>query len=306
MGKKLLDFFIFAEEILKDYLSSGRVSTYDKNNSVVKKLKHYRKGKGLSFQDITPRFLIQYERYLIEKLGNKINTVQNSMNFFRKLFNEAIKQDLVEMHQNPFNRYTIKSEKGQKTFLTEPELQAIENLSLTSGSRMEMHRDMFVFSAYSGGIRVSDTLLLQWDHFDGTHIHVSIHKTKGQISIKLPTKALEIIAHYQALRKEEQIFVFPILSSDLNLANPREVDSSISSSTAYINKNLKKIAKLAGIKKNVSFHISRHTWATRALQKGIGIETVSKLLGHANIRDTLIYAKIVGKGLDEAMGRFDE
>ena len=97
-----------------------------------------------------------------------------------------------------------------------------------------------------------------------------------------------------------------MLDERLNLNNPREVDSAISSATAYINKNLKIIAGKIGLEKKLSFHISRHTWATRALRKGISIDKVSKLMGHAAIRETQIYAKIVSSELDKAMDVFND
>ena len=97
-----------------------------------------------------------------------------------------------------------------------------------------------------------------------------------------------------------------MLPDDLNENEPRELDNAISSASAYINKNLKIIAKKAGIEKPLSFHISRHTWATRALRKGISIDKVSKIMGHAQIRETKIYAKIVSEELDKAMDVFND
>ena len=81
---------------------------------------------------------------------------------------------------------------------------------------------------------------------------------------------------------------------------------SISSNTAYANKNLKVIAEKAGIEKHISFHTSRHTFATRALLKGMRIEYVSKLLGHTAIKTTQVYAKIVNSELDKAMDVFND
>ena len=72
-----------------------------------------------------------------------------------------------------------------------------------------------------------------------------------------------------------------------------------------MNKNLKLIAEDVGIEKNLSFHIARHTFAVRALRKGISIDKVSKLLAHAAIRETQIYAKIVNADLDNAMDVFN-
>ncbi|MBL0280347.1 MAG: tyrosine-type recombinase/integrase [Bacteroidetes bacterium] len=66
------------------------------------------------------------------------------------------------------------------------------------------------------------------------------------------------------------------------------------------------MAKKAEIDKNISFHVSRHTWATIALRKGVTLLAVSKLLGHSNIRETMIYAKIVNPDLDLAMDKFND
>ena len=97
-----------------------------------------------------------------------------------------------------------------------------------------------------------------------------------------------------------------MLDNTLNLDDPQESYSAISSATAYINKNLKLIAAKAEIDKPLSFHISRHTFATRALTKGMSIDKVSKILGHAQIRETQIYAKIVNTELDKAMDIFND
>ena len=131
-------------------------------------------------------------------------------------------------------------------------------------------------------------------------------KTGGQISVKVPNKALAIIENYKVADGNSNDYLFPMLSNDLNCNDPRAVDSALSSATAYINKNLKFIAEKVNIDKPLSFHISRHTWATRALRKGISIDKVSKLLGHAQLRETHIYAKIVNEDLDKAMDVFND
>ncbi len=84
------------------------------------------------------------------------------------------------------------------------------------------------------------------------------------------------------------------------------LDKMISSKTTIVNKQLKDLATDAGIDKNLSFHISRHTWATRALRKGVSIDKVSKLMGHAAIKETQVYAKIVNEELDKAMDVFND
>ena len=305
-GKKPTDFFAFADEACGKYLQKNKISTYDKNKSIIKKLKDYHQSNRLDFQDITPLYLTKYENYLRSKFNNQTNTIHRDMKFIRKLFNDAYSVDLVEHNQNPFHKYKLKTEKTQKTFLTEQELEALANVKTEKGSRLELHKDMFIFAAYTGGLRVSDVLLLKWQNFDGLRISLTIQKTGSQLSIKLPDIAIEIINKYKLKQPNKQNFIFPMLPADLDLKNAIEVDRKISGATAYINKNLKILAQKAGLEKPLSFHISRHTWATRALRKGISIDKVSKLMGHAAIKETQIYAKIVNEELDKAMDAFND
>ena len=305
-GKKPADFFSFAKKALEESKKSNKIATYDKNCSIILKLKNYCKGRSIAFQDINLDFLTKYEEYLRNQLGNSVNTVTNNYKYLRKLFNDAYRQDLVEHSTNPFLKYKMKHEKTERSFLSEDELKKIEDFKAVPGSRMELHRDMFVFAAYAGGIRVSDLLQMRWTQFDGSNINFKIMKTSAQLSVKVPNKGLEIIEKYRAQSQNKNGFIFPMLEENLNLNNPREVDSAISSATAYINKNLKIMAAKIGLEKKLSFHISRHTWATRALRKGISIDKVSKLMGHAAIRETQIYAKIVSSELDKAMDVFND
>ncbi len=304
-GKAPADFYEVAEELLSVYLGDQKIATYDADKAILGKIRNFHKETKLSFKEISPSFLSKFETYLRVKYKNKINTIHNSLKFIRKVFNYAVRQDYIEHGLNPFIKYKLKLEKTTKTYLSEDELQAIVHLPIAPETRMDLHRDMFVFAANTGGLRVSDALLLKWSNFDGTHINFNIKKTGTQSGIKLPTVALDIIEKYKDQAKSTK-YIFPMLSNDLNEKDARELDSGISSACAYINKNLKLIAQKAGIEKPLSFHISRHTWATRALRKGISIDKVSKLMGHAQIRETLIYAKIVSEELDKAMDVFND
>ena len=305
-GKKPLLFFTFAEKAIEPFLSDGKIGTYDKNKAIIAKLKVFAVSTTLTFQDITPEYLEKYQRYLKDILNNKTNTANNSLKFINQMFKLAYSQDLIEHNIIPFNKFKMKVEKTQRFYLSEDELSLIENYSATSGARVELHQDMFVFAAYAGGIRVSDVLQLKWKDFDGSNLNITMKKTGGQISIKVPNKALAIMEKYRVEGGDSNNYLFPMLSNDLDINDPRAIDSALSSATAYINKNLKFIANKVNIDKSLSFHISRHTWATRALRKGISIDKVSKILGHAQLRETQIYAKIINSELDKAMDVFND
>ena len=97
-----------------------------------------------------------------------------------------------------------------------------------------------------------------------------------------------------------------MLPNELDENDLVALDNEISKGTALINKSLKALEEDSELGKHISFHISRHTWATRALRKGISIDKVSKLMGHAQIKETQIYAKIVNEELDKAMDVFND
>jgi integrase/recombinase XerD len=131
---------------------------------------------------------------------------------------------------------------------------------------------------------------------------------------QLPQKSLDLIMFYLTLSKEKladkeitpESFIFPLLNIDEDETDDRAIYKAISSANAYTNKSLRKLVKMAKINKQISFHSARHTWAVRALQKGMRIEYVSKLMGHASVKQTEVYATILNTELDKAMAVFDQ
>ncbi|MBD2701876.1 integrase catalytic domain-containing protein [Spirosoma sp. BT702] len=171
--------------------------------------------------------------------------------------------------------------------------------------RHESSLDVFV-RLLCGWLRTSDLLQLRWKNFTSTHIVITIYKTRDQLSINLPKRALEILDFYKPITgPDPDAFIFPFLDRSVDYTDKRILFNAISSNTAYANKNLKKLATIAEINKEISFHTSRHTFATRALRKGIPMEYVSKLMGHASLKTTQIYAKVVNEELDKAMKVFN-
>ncbi|TMI88379.1 MAG: hypothetical protein E6H06_19145 [Bacteroidetes bacterium] len=94
-----------------------------------------------------------------------------------------------------------------------------------------------------------------------------------------------------------------IASSEINKVKPF---NAISSAVAYTNKDLRKLSLMASIDKKFSFHSARHSWDVRSLQKGMRIEYVSKLMGHASVKQTEVSVQILNEELDKAMEIFNE
>ena len=307
MGKAPTSFIRFGEQYIAELKAKGKVGTHNRVKAIFSKLKTFTKAEDFTFEDFDLPFLKKFDCYLREDLNNCQNTIHANLKVFRKLFNSAVMEEIIEPNSNPFTKFKMSCEKTQRQYLTEDEITAIENLALTENSVMEHHRNIYVFACYAGGIRISDILQLRWKNFDGSHIRFYTQKTGEVIPVKLPAKAIQIIEKYSGSQpdKKQEDFIFPFLKNNLDYSDPQLLFNAISSNTAFANKNLKAITKKASIEKHISFHSSRHTWATRALRKGMRIEHVSKLMGHANIKITQIYAKIVSSDLDNAMNVFN-
>ena len=306
MGGEQVSIIKYLEAYAEELNSKSKVGTCRRVKAVTAKLKEFNKGADLSFDEMDYDYLKRYEKYLREEKKNAVNTIHANFKIFKKVFNDAIREDLIAANINPFLRYRSSLEKSKKEYLTEDEINAIDKLLLKENTVIFHHRNMYIFACYAGGIRISDLLQLKWENFDGTHINIVTQKTKDTLSIKLPQRALEMINHYEALHPDHESthYIFPFLKNELEYT-PETLFNAISSNTAYVNKNLREIARLAGIEKKVSFHTSRHSFACRALRKGMRIEYVSRLLTHQSIKTTQIYAKIISEELDKAMDVFN-
>jgi integrase/recombinase XerD len=305
MGKGPKSFFDYADAYVDSLENTGRVGVHRKDKAIIKKLKDYRKSGPLMFHEITYTFLKEYEEHMRVHCENGTNTIHGNFKVIRKIMNDACNDDTIDRNSNPFYKFKLTTEPSNREFLSEEELLAVENCKLPEGSKLNDHRNAYIFAAYAGGLRISDILQLKWNNFDGDHINLVMHKTGRQLIIKLPKKAIEIINRYKHEGSQSDDFVFPFLRNDKDYSEPKVLHYSIASATTLANKSLDSIRKKLKWDKHISFHTSRHTFATRALRKGMRIEYVSKILGHSNIKETQVYAKIVNEELDKAMEIFD-
>lgn len=301
-GNRSSSFIAYFNSYIEDLESKEIYGTHARAKSVLKKLNEYTKNKDLKFDDITFQFIKDYEKYLREELENAPNTINANIKLFRKLINDAIREELMPMEKSPFHKYKLKWTNVEKAHLTDAEIVKIEELYFKPEQKIYHTKNMFVFAIYAAGLRVSDLLQLKWKHFDGVKLNVNTQKTNQVISVHLPNKAIDILKLYSKPKNNPEHYIFPFLSNHIYFEEDKKLlHNKISTANAIANEHLKTIAKQAEINKHLHFHVSRHSFATKALRKGVRIEYVSKLLGHTNIKTTQIYAKIVNSDLDNAM-----
>ncbi|HEX9825385.1 MAG TPA: site-specific integrase [Flavobacteriaceae bacterium] len=237
-------------------------------------------------------FILKFEAYLKahkptdhhKPMGN--NTVMKHIERFRKMITLAYKLDWIE--KDPFISFDAKFDKVERNFLNESELYAIEEKHFTI-ERLCFVRDMFVFACYTGLSYIDAISLEPSDILHGIDgelwIITNRIKTDNPLKIPILPKALELINKYKKHPKSlANATVFPKISNQ------------------KLNSYLKEIADLCEIRKNLTFHLARHTFATTiTLTNGVPMETVSKLLGHTRISTTQIYAKVIERKVSDDM-----
>jgi site-specific recombinase XerD len=306
IGAPPVDFFEFGKTFLRKYDIPGKIGTYRARKAMLGKFKSYVAGKPLYFDNFSVTVLTDYIEYLRKSLKNGEATIQTNLKFLHTIFNQAIKENIVTLNENPFLKVRVKAETSRREYLTIEEIEAIKKLDIDSSTKMFHHRNMFLFSCFSGGLGIREVLMLKWGDIRDERLYFQRKKTGHLNSFPLTEQGQEIINYYRKQNKSAKgsHFVFPAMSNTKDYGDPNYLHNAISSQTTLMNKSLKRIQEKAALSKRLSTHLARHTFATAALMKGIPVDQVQIILGHSNIRETMIYAKTLNKGIDDSMKKF--
>lgn len=267
--------------------------------ALAKKVEEY-SGTKTTFKQVDKKFCTGFIDYLKtarnRNLNNQIkdnliseNTAVGYMKKFETVLNSAIADEII--NTNPFKQIKPENKphkhKTEIIYLTLDEVKTLENTDCLS----PIIKQAFLFSCYTG-LRFSDVQNLTWDKLQkdnngGTFINYIQKKTGKQEYLPIPGKAVEFLPKEAWGKNTGRVFYLP--------------------SGGYTNLQLKTWAALAGLQKHLSFHVARHTYATLLLSLGAPIETISKNLGHSEIKTTQAhYAAIENKLQRAAVNLFDK
>lgn len=306
-GKDIKNFFDYAYERCERIKASISPRTYKNYKNYVKKFEDFVGHHEIYFDDITVTMLNDYVNYLSNKLKNGNTTIRYSLNILAIMFKDAIREEVITLNTYPFTSVRIKKDKSTRLFLNKEQIEKLKNYKIPHTNTDIYFRDMFIFSCYAGGLRFSDVVSLQWKNYDAAEnrIRLQVRKTKRAHQFKVGQSALEILNKYRKIDSEPDDFIFPIISDANFFEHSIEYQlNTISSKNALCGQKLRRMGKELNLPFSLSFHLSRHTFATQALANGMRIEYVSKLLDHSDIGTTQIYAKIVNEELDKAVDQF--
>lgn len=235
----------------------------------------------LPLSDFIGEVIRAYEVYLKTEKDLCQNTLIRYMKALKKITNRCLANDWIQ--KDPFAGIKFREEPTEPEFLTLKEVDRIYNCNPGS-KRLEVIKDMFLMSAFTG-LAFTDVSQLTEDHIitdnDGNKwIRKPRQKTKQMSNIPLLDVPLAIIEKYQGDKKAAKKGVLlPIPCNQV------------------MNRYLKEIATICKINKHLTMHTARHTYATLCLSQGVSLKNVSKMLGHASVKMTERYARVLDSSI---------
>ena len=282
-------FFALAKEHVEDLEKSKKFNRAISDRSKAKIIKEFTKGKDVLFPEIDESFLRRFKVYLKNEKNNSERSVMNSYVFIRLLFNRAIKRGIIDQTFYPFGRgkILIKYPESLKIGLTEEEILKIAQLDLQKHTALWHTRNIFLFSFYLAGIRITDLLHLKWNDIVDDRLFYRMKKNAKLDSLRLPEKVIEILEFYRPDQRSYADFIFPELKK-VGGDETKQKYSVIKSAIKKHNSNLKDIADLAEIDKKITNHIARHSFGNIAGDK-VSPQMLQKLYRHSSLSTTIGY-----------------
>ncbi|MEQ9105079.1 MAG: site-specific integrase [Rhodothermales bacterium] len=297
------DIFKLADSRIAEFHSTDSPHPARRYRSVFNKLREYHGASDLPLTRITPAFLRAYEGFLYQHCKNSQSTVASDMKAIRAIVKRAVRNNEIKPEDDAFLWYSIREPRSTSERLSMEEISRIEQLQLEKGSRVWHAKNCFLFSFYTAGMRFTDLCKLTWTCERGDHVVYTMQKSGRRKQIRLVPQAKEILRHYRPEHPDPARRVFPLIADELdegksNLMRP------ISSQNAMVNRNLKKIARLAGIDIRLTFHTARHSFADYMRRSNSSLYDISKAMGHSDLKITERYlASFDESGLDKEMDR---
>lgn len=295
-----LNFLTYCEDMAAEYEANGQTSCAVLMRSAVKRMTAY-KGKNITFNHIDKEFLIGFIEYLnsdIRDFDKESKDKKRKPKPLSEVYKEALfARIMVALNKAERDGIIVKNpgkdidrklkphaEQKSRCYLTLDEIQKIIDTEYKPDNDI---KPAFLFCCFSG-LRYSDVQKLTWGEITVSpegyaQIETNMQKTGKDITVPLSDNALKWLPERSGQPSASRIFYK--LPDQVTNADVR----------------LRTIIKKAGITKHVTFHVARHTFATLTLTYGADLYTVSKLLGHSNIRTTQIYAKIVDESKRKAV-----
>jgi len=290
----------FYKMLLKEMEQVGKYGNWRFYTASFNSLKAFTNGNmDFLFSEIDVTWLNAYEQWLLKR-GNKGTTISVQFRTLRAIYNKAIELKCIKKNNYPFDDFKISKfdTSTKKRAIKKEDISKIKAVHLTD-SKQIFARDIFVFSYLCGGVNFVDIANLKAENVINNRLSYIRHKTHKLISIQFLNDAKEIMDKYSEGR--ENNYLFPILDINTHITEKKK-QIRIHNLLYKIDKQLKDIAKLAGLNVNLTTYVARHSFATVLKNSGVSIPLISEALGHSDLATTQIYLdSFENSQMDEAM-----
>lgn len=296
-------FFVEAQKYMDILRAEGKYNQYTTNKPRIERFREFLKDKDIKFQEITVSLLLQFKAYLKGHYKVSERTAVNTLILIRTIYNRGIKSGIVDQKHYPFgrNKIVIKFPDTEKLGLSKEEVALLEAVNLSDNPKMHHARNLWLFSFYFAGMRVSDVLKLRWRDFLEGRLFYQMGKNDKAGSLKIPDKAQAILEQYIGEQSSRDDLIFPELRVVDDFSDIYLVQRKTSYAVKNINKYLKRLASKLGIQKKMTMHVARHTFGNISGDR-IPIQMLQKLYRHSDITTTINYQKaFIYKDADDAL-----
>jgi len=269
----------------------GRISTSRVYKNSMKSLKRFTGKDKLSFKEITPNWLREYENWMTEEIENSITTVAMYLRSVKKVFNDEIASGKLPQNLYPFGRRGYKmpeSNNVKKAITKEQVISIIEYKTRTTS--MEYYRDLWVFSYLANGINPKDILHLKYKTINDDEIVFLRAKSRfsrpKEIRISLHPKIMEIIDKWGNAEKSPDNYVFPEITKGMT---PVEAFNRQEAVVKSMNRYMLLIEGALKIEKHITTYTARHSMATVLKRTGASVDQIQEFVGHSTPQQTQRY-----------------
>ncbi len=314
---KKVDFVQYAAEHNRQRYELQKISysTYYNGDRYVKKFQRFlteQTGEAFIYiSDLTIELIDKYKAYCI-RLGNSKEGINKMLTPLIKAALYAADNELlspkvaatikISYFDLKERQYRSEVVDNEVHYLTEEQMQQfVEMYWEVKFNRTREIMDLFLFAFHACGLRVSDVVTLEWAHIDWVGGELSKNLVKGKVphTIPLTDAALEILKRWREMNRNDR-FVFNLLDSTFDIGDAERLDKKIKSKNRSIQTSLNAIGDKMGLLFSLTMHVARHTFAVMALNRGVTVHMISRLLGHSSIITTeKVYAEFLPDTITE-------
>lgn len=260
-------------------------------------LKSYKSGLNIvrqfnpksNFGDLTYDYIQKFDLYLRKDRENGDGGCYTKHKMLKAIINQAIIKGY--MNENPYRFFKLREAKGNREFLSIEEVKKLMAYQIPEKNGfLNRVKDLFLFSCFTG-LRYSDVMNIKLENIKSEpyRLEIKVQKTSKPLIIPLTANARAILQKYNS-----------------HTIKPQTASALPKMANQVINRELKVLMEEVGIKKKISFHCARHSFASNLIENGVYISHVKDLLGHTNIAQTQIYAKSLSEDLYSSMDKLND